>query len=63
VSGGVLHHGTHEGDGPVTREALAFPREFPVGWRAGHPSPKPVRPQVHALVADRVGRTSACPRR
>ena len=30
VSGGVLHHGTQEEDGPVTWEALAFPREFPV---------------------------------
>jgi hypothetical protein len=26
VSGGVLHHGTHEEDGPVTREVLASPR-------------------------------------
>ncbi len=63
MSGGVLHHGTHEEDGPVTREALAFPREVPVLRRAGDPSPKPVRPQVHAPVAERVGRTSACPRR
>ena len=30
VSGGVLHHGTQEEDGPVTREALVFPRENPV---------------------------------
>jgi hypothetical protein len=26
VPGGVLHHGTHEEDGPVTREALTSPR-------------------------------------
>ncbi len=26
MSGGVLHHGTHEEDGPVTREVLASPR-------------------------------------
>jgi hypothetical protein len=25
-SGGVLHHGTYEQDGPVTWEALVFPR-------------------------------------
>ncbi len=63
VSGGVLHHGTHEEDGPVTREALAFPREVPVLRRAGDPSPKPVRLQEHERVTDLVGRTSACPRR
>ena len=63
MSGGVLHHGTHEEDGPVTREVLVFPRECPVGWRAGHPSPKPVRLQAHVLVAGIVSRTSACPMR
>ena len=26
MSGGVLHHGTHEEDGPVTREVLISPR-------------------------------------
>ncbi len=26
MSGGVLHHGTHEEDGPVTREVLTSPR-------------------------------------
>jgi hypothetical protein len=26
VSGGVLHHGTHEEDGPATREVLTSPR-------------------------------------
>ncbi len=26
MPGGVLHHGTHEEDGPVTREVLASPR-------------------------------------
>ncbi len=35
VSGGVLHHGTHEEDGSVTREAHVSPREIPVVWRAG----------------------------
>jgi hypothetical protein len=29
VSGGVFDHGTHEEDGPVTREALASPRRHP----------------------------------
>jgi hypothetical protein len=63
VSGGVLHHGTQEEDGPVTREALASPREFPVLRRAGDPSPKPACLQAHAPVAETIGRTSACPRR
>ena len=27
-SGGVLHHGTQEEDGPVTREALISPRLY-----------------------------------
>ena len=27
MSGEVLHHGTYEEDGPVTREALVSPRE------------------------------------
>jgi len=63
VSGGVLHHGAHEEDGPVTREALASPRELPVLRRAGDPSPKPARLQAHAPAAEAIGRTSACPRR
>jgi hypothetical protein len=63
VSGGVLDHGAHEEGGPVTREALASPREFPVGRRAGDPFPKSVRLQAHALAAETIGRTSACPRR
>ncbi len=52
ASGGVLHHGTLEEDGPVTWEALVSPREFPVLRRAGDPSPKPVRLQVHAPAAE-----------
>ena len=39
VSGGVFDHGTYEEDGPVTWEALAFPRPIPVLRRAGDPSP------------------------
>jgi len=39
VSGGVLDHGAHEEDGPVTREVLASPRKRPVLRRAGDPSP------------------------
>jgi hypothetical protein len=39
VSGGVFDHGTHEEDGPVTREVLASPRGNPVLRRAGDPSP------------------------
>src|SRR5262249_32044324 len=39
VSGGVFDHGTQEEDGPVTWEALAFPRSMPVWRRAGDPSP------------------------
>ena len=39
VSGGVLDHGTHEEDGPVTWEALASPRLIPVLRRAGDESP------------------------
>ena len=35
VSGGVFDHGTHEEDGPVTREALASPRRIPALRRAG----------------------------
>jgi hypothetical protein len=61
--GGVLHHGTYEEDSPVTWEALVSPREFPVLRRAGNPSPKPVRLQAHAPVAEAIGRISACPRR
>ena len=30
VSGGVFDHSTYEEDGPVTWEALAFPRPIPV---------------------------------
>ena len=39
VSGGVFDHGTYEGDGPVTWEALASPRQNPVSRRAGEWSP------------------------
>ena len=39
VSGGVFDHGTHEEDGPVTREVLVSPRWNPVLRRAGDPSP------------------------
>ena len=61
--GGVLHHGTYEEDDPVTREALVFPREFPVQRRAGDQSLDLTRMQVHVLVVDEVGRRSACPMR
>ncbi len=39
VSGGVVDFGTDEEDGPVTWEALAFPRQIPVLRRAGEWSP------------------------
>ena len=39
ISGGVFDHGTYEGDGPVTWEALASPRQNPVSRRAGELSP------------------------
>ena len=39
VSGGVFDHGTHEEDGPVTREVLASPRWNPVLRTAGDSSP------------------------
>ena len=51
-SGGVLHHGTYEEDGPVTWEALAFPRENPVRRRAGQSSPKLARRQAHVPAAE-----------
>jgi hypothetical protein len=39
VSGGVLHHGTHEEDGPVTREVLLSPRlHWLHGFHRGRPS-------------------------
>ncbi len=58
----MLHHGTHEEDGPVTREALAFAREVPVLRRAGDRSPKLARLRVHVLVAETIGRKAPAPR-
>ena len=47
-SGGVLHHGTYEEDGPVTWEALSLLGRFRLyGRRAGYSSPKLARLQVH----------------
>ena len=63
MSGEVLHHGTYEEDGPVTREALVFPREVPVLRRAGDRSLDLTRMQAHVLVVAKVGRRSACPMR
>jgi hypothetical protein len=63
VSGEVLHHGTHGEDGPVTREALVFPREVPVLRRAGELSLDLTRLQTHVLVVDDVGRISVGPKR
>jgi hypothetical protein len=61
-SGGVLHHGTYEEDGPVTWEALSLLGRFRLyGRRAGYPSPKLARLQAHVPVAETLGRTSACP--
>ena len=40
VSGGVWDHGTYEEDGPVTWEALTFPRET---RQRGEPDPSPTR--------------------
>ena len=57
MSGGVLHHGTHEEDGPVTREVLASPRTNPALRRAGHPSPN--APCVGRGMRGRL-RTSSC---
>jgi hypothetical protein len=63
VSGEVLHHGTHKEDGPVTREALVFPREVAAVRRAGDQSLDLTRMQAHVLVVDEVGKISVCPRR
>ena len=63
MSGEVLHHGTYEEDGPVTREALVSPREVPAVRRAGDQSSDLTRTQAHVLVVDDVDRTSVCPRR
>ena len=62
-SGEVLHHGTREEDGPVTREALFSPREDAAVRRAGDQSLDLTRMRAHVLVVDEVGRTSVCPRR
>jgi hypothetical protein len=59
----MFDYGTHEEDGPVTWEALAFPREIPVIRRAGESSLDLTRLQAHVLVVDEVGRTSVCPKR
>ena len=60
-SGGVLHHGTYEEDGPVTWEALSLLGRYRSVRRAGYPSPKLARLQAHVPVAETFGRTSACP--
>jgi len=57
----VLHHGTYEEDGPVTWEALVFPRVIRSDGEPVISSPKLARLQVHGLVAKLFGRTSACP--
>ena len=59
----MFDYGTHEEDGPVTREALVFPREIPVLRRAGDRSLDLTRMQAHVLVVDEIGKISVCPRR
>ena len=48
----MLHHGTHEEDGPVTWEVLVFPRVIRSDGEPVYSSPKLARLQAHVSVAE-----------
>jgi len=56
--GGVLDHGTYEGDDRVTWEALTPPRRSPAERSAGDQTPSAMRPRAHASRARTSGQNS-----